>query len=127
VEKENNLGFWFRCNMKIGGVYYLYFKSEPQFKYYGATNNLRSRLSAHLNKLTSKKHVNHKLQELFNKYGEKELIFQVLDKLEVSSSEIEFDNPMLRQTIETMLILMDKNSINIKKSSKRYDTTGNKG
>lgn len=46
--------------------------------YIGKSNNLRKRRNEHFNKLRKNQHENSKLQRAFNKYGEKNFIYEVL-------------------------------------------------
>ena len=47
--------------------------------YIGSSNNLRTRKNSHLNELVNDKHYNKYLQKSFNKYGEQNFIFEVIE------------------------------------------------
>jgi group I intron endonuclease len=56
--------------------------------YYGSSKNIEKRWKTHLNQLRNKKHVNCILQNAWNKYGEDNFIFEIVEECEL---EILFD------------------------------------
>lgn len=60
-------------------VYKIKFNKHPEF-YIGSTVYFENRKSSHLKALRSNKHKNKYLQNLYNKYGEKDITFKVLEK-----------------------------------------------
>lgn len=63
----------------IPGVYMIQSTSHPERVYIGSTSNLNHRKQLHLFDLRRNKHVSNKLQQHFNKYGETDLVFEVLE------------------------------------------------
>jgi len=59
------------------GVYKITCSANGHY-YYGSSVNLQSRFKNHISKLRSQKHRNHRLQRIFNKYGEDSLVFEVV-------------------------------------------------
>lgn len=59
------------------GIYKITCSANGHY-YYGSSVNLQSRFRNHINKLRSQKHRNHRLQRIFNKYGEESLVFEVV-------------------------------------------------
>src|SRR5437016_1969320 len=60
------------------GIYIIYSVLDGR-SYIGSSRNISERWKGHLDGLGRKKHHNHHLQNFFNKYGEKILIFDVLE------------------------------------------------
>ena len=60
-----------------GGVYQIICKPTEQ-RYIGCAVNFDLRRRQHFSKLRTKKHINSKMQEAFNKYGEGNFIFQII-------------------------------------------------
>lgn len=60
------------------GVYIIKSKLFPFRKYIGSSINFERRKKRHLSKLRSNIHENQKLQNHFNKFGEKDLIFEII-------------------------------------------------
>ena len=65
------------------GIYYIEC-SISQKKYIGCTINIKSRKGSHFTCLRCKRHNNQKLQRAFNKYGENNFQFNVLEYCEES-------------------------------------------
>ena len=57
---------------------------KNQKRYIGQSKNIPIRIKSHLNSLQNNNHRNKHLQNSFNKYGEKNFIFEIL---EISSLE----------------------------------------
>jgi group I intron endonuclease len=53
--------------------------------YYGSSKNIEKRWKTHLNQLKNKKHVNSILQRAWNKYGEDNFIFEVVEECEIEN------------------------------------------
>lgn len=64
--------------MKAPGIYRIQSKKKPQRIYIGSAANLRSRRMSHLYELRKGIHINKKLQNHYNKYGESDLVFSVI-------------------------------------------------
>ncbi len=60
------------------GVYKITCSANGHY-YYGSSVNLKSRFINHISKLRSQKHRNHRLQRIYNKYGEDSLVFEVVE------------------------------------------------
>lgn len=79
---------------------YYYYKIENsinQNKYIGITTNLIQRKNRHFNKLRKNEHFNPHLQNAFNKYGEDNFIFSIIE-------EKDFINPQEAYDYEAVLI-----------------------
>jgi group I intron endonuclease len=71
--------FWKICKEKMSaGVYKITCSANCHY-YYGSSVNLKSRFINHINKLRSQKHRNHRLQRVYNKYGEDSLVFEIVE------------------------------------------------
>jgi predicted GIY-YIG superfamily endonuclease len=70
-----------RYGQAVPGVYKITCKSNGHY-YYGSSVNMEARFRNHLSKLHTKKHRNHRLQRLFEKYGEDSLIFETVEVCE---------------------------------------------
>jgi group I intron endonuclease len=66
------------------GVYKVQSKIFPKRFYIGSSNNIKARCSEHLYSLRSNSNSSKKLQEHFNKYGEKDIDFVVLELCNLS-------------------------------------------
>lgn len=51
--------------------------------YYGSSKNIEKRWKTHLNQLRNKKHINCILQNAWNKYGENNFIFEIVEECEL--------------------------------------------
>lgn len=67
------------------GVYKITCSANGHY-YYGSSVNLHSRFKNHISKLRSQKHRNHRLQRLFNKYGEESLVFEIVEYCDPDST-----------------------------------------
>jgi len=67
--------------MKVSGIYKITNIANNK-SYIGSSINIHKRKISHLNTLRNKKHRNIKLQNAFNKYGEKCFIFSVVEIVE---------------------------------------------
>jgi len=65
--------------MKISGIYRIQSKQNPERCYIGSTAGMKKRWWGHLSNLRFNKHPNQKLQRHFNKYGESDLVFIILE------------------------------------------------
>jgi group I intron endonuclease len=63
------------------GVYKIYFKGSKDWGYIGSSINLKNRKSIHFHYLRKNNHPNIYLQEAYNKYGESNLEFFVIEYL----------------------------------------------
>jgi len=64
--------------MNIPGIYKISSKIKPSREYYGSSQDVFGRLKMHLRDLRRGKHHSLKLQYHYNKYGEADLIFQMV-------------------------------------------------
>src|SRR6187401_2199502 len=62
-------------------IYKIYSSLNPEKIYIGSAINFLSRKARHLRGLRQKNHPNIKLQNHFNKYGEKDLVFEVIERI----------------------------------------------
>jgi group I intron endonuclease len=53
--------------------------------YYGSSKNIEKRWKTHLNQLRNKKHINCILQSAWEKYGENNFIFEIVEECEIQS------------------------------------------
>jgi group I intron endonuclease len=65
--------------MKINGIYKIQSKIKSERIYIGSAINIKRRWSQHLSDLRLNKHGNNKLQNHFNKYGESDLVFIIVE------------------------------------------------
>jgi group I intron endonuclease len=65
--------------MKISGIYKIQSKIKPERIYIGSAVDMKSRWSGHKYGLKHQKHGNGRLQNHFNKYGESDLIFIIIE------------------------------------------------
>jgi group I intron endonuclease len=65
--------------MKCSGIYKIQSISHPERCYIGSAVNLRRRWNNHLSELRLNKHHSKKLQNHYNKYGESDLIFIIIE------------------------------------------------
>ena len=63
------------------GIYRIYCKSEDK-SYIGKSINIEERWKNHLNELKKGKHINKKLQKVFNKYGKDDFEFSILKEVD---------------------------------------------
>lgn len=63
---------------KISGIYKITSLCKPYRIYIGSASDIQRRWNTHICKLRSNKHVNKKLQNHYNKYGESDLQFSIL-------------------------------------------------
>ena len=59
--------------------------------YIGSATNLRKRLNTHINKLKTNIHENKKLQNAFNKYGERNFTLEIIEFVEDKSKLLEHE------------------------------------
>jgi len=65
--------------MNISGIYKIVSKMNPERVYIGSSINIYFRWKKHLSDLRKNKHGSIKLQRHFNKYGEADLVFVVIE------------------------------------------------
>lgn len=65
--------------MKHSGIYIIQSISNPKRIYVGSAVDLNDRKQMHLFELRRNKHTNSKLQRHFNKYGESDLVFEIIE------------------------------------------------
>ena len=53
--------------------------------YYGSSKNIEKRWKTHLNQLKNKKHINSILQRAWDKYGENNFIFEVVEECKLEN------------------------------------------
>lgn len=68
--------------MKESGIYIIKFNSG-EYVYIGSSCNLKNRFNNHLNKLKNNKHYNPRLQSIYNKYGNDNLHFSILEYCDI--------------------------------------------
>ncbi len=61
------------------GIYLIQSKSNPERVYVGSAVDISQRIRVHLNRLHNNKHHSKKLQNHFNKYGNSDLTFSILE------------------------------------------------
>jgi group I intron endonuclease len=71
------------------GIYTIYSKLKPERFYIGSAVNLNQRKSVHFSNLSNIKHPNRILQNHFNKYGEQDLVFEILEYVKYKTKLIE--------------------------------------
>ncbi len=69
--------------MKISAVYQIMCRVNGK-RYIGSSVNVAERWGIHKSMLRHGKHINKKLQNVWNKYGEAEFIFEILEQVEPS-------------------------------------------
>lgn len=69
-----------RTIMDNCGIYVIYFEDSPNEFYVGRSSNLHVRLQNHRSALLANRHINSKLQNYYNKYGEPK--FEILIRAE---------------------------------------------
>jgi len=65
--------------MKISGIYRIESLTKPERVYVGSSVNIKTRWRKHLRELRSNNHVNQILQNHFNKYGETDFVFVIVE------------------------------------------------
>jgi len=65
--------------MKSSAIYKIFSITNPSKFYIGSAINFNKRKLSHLNGLRRQKHPNKKLQNHFNKYGESDLAFEIIE------------------------------------------------
>ena len=70
------------------GVYKISSLAKPERVYVGSSKNIRNRWWAHLSDLKKGKHHSRKMQRHFNKYGQEDLIFEVLEHVQNANALI---------------------------------------
>jgi len=65
--------------MEISGIYQIQSKIKPERCYIGSAINIKNRWTNHLWNLQENKHGSIKLQRHFNKYGESDLVFIIVE------------------------------------------------
>jgi len=65
--------------MKICGIYKIQSKLKPERLYIGSTVSIKGRWRVHLHTLRNNKHHSKKLQNHYNKYGESDLVFIIIE------------------------------------------------
>lgn len=84
IDKENSV-VSYKCNKKdvlvksTSGIYQIYFPKDNKI-YIGSSVNMLNRIMSHLYKLRYNKHENFKMQKLYDKYSEKDIIFETLEE-----------------------------------------------
>ena len=66
------------------GIYRIKNKTNDKC-YYGSSKNIEKRLKTHLNQLKNKKHINSILQRAWDKYGENNFIFEVVEECKLEN------------------------------------------
>ncbi len=67
---------------RISGIYKIQSILNPLKIYIGSSISIKSRINEHLSDLRRNDHPNKKLQNHFNKYGEKDLVFSIVKECE---------------------------------------------
>lgn len=65
--------------MDKSGIYKIQSISFPNRVYIGSASSLKTRKAVHFNRLRNNNHHSHKLQRHFNKYGQKDLVFLIIE------------------------------------------------
>jgi group I intron endonuclease len=71
--------------MKISCIYKIESKLKPERFYIGSAVNYKHRKNCHLYDLRKKRHGSKKLQNHYNKYGESDLYFSIIEECDVNS------------------------------------------
>lgn len=71
--------------MNVSGIYKIESLCKPERVYIGSAMNIKLRRNGHLSKLRSGKHGNNKLQGHFNKYGEADLVFNIIESCAIDN------------------------------------------
>lgn len=90
-------------------------------KYIGSTINIKNRIKHHLRKLKSNKHHNPRLQASFNKYGEKNFIFFILELVNTSNELLKREQYYIDKFDSKNLFnihLITNSSLGVKRSDK---------
>lgn len=69
--------------MTISGIYAIYSPSNNR-TYIGSSSDIERRWTEHRRQLRGKRHTNVHLQRAFNKYGEKEFIYTILERCNIN-------------------------------------------
>lgn len=83
--------------------------------YIGSSGKMRKRREIHLNALKSKKHPNKKLQAAFNKYGEGNFTFEILERC-LKATRREREDFWINQFIQNGAKLFNKNAAKLSTS-----------
>lgn len=81
----------------ISGIYKITNKLTKQF-YIGSSSNLIKRKCHHFSDLKKNKHFNKYLQNAWNKYGEKNFVFEIIEEIEDKNTLIEKEQCWLDKT-----------------------------
>lgn len=84
ISVDNNQSGIYRIRNKVNGKFYI-----------GSTSNMRKRMREHLSSLRRGIHVNDYLQHAFNKYGEKNFIFEVYEFVEHIDDLLDVEQKLL--------------------------------
>jgi len=74
-----------RTNKHLIGYIYKITSLKTGYCYIGSTQDWSGRIKYHLDKLKAKEHINRGLQALYNRYGEKDLVFKLIGCVELEN------------------------------------------
>jgi hypothetical protein len=87
-------------------IYLMYFKQEPRKVYIGKTQNYSIQIDSHKNKLRQGIHENRELQNLFDLYGEMNLVSKIIEEVYMSDEEIlNYEEQVIEKYKETHIVL----------------------
>lgn len=86
---------------KIAGIYIITNILDNK-KYVGSSKNIKKRWDGHKNSLRRNSHRNRHLQSAWNKYGEKNFVFSIIEQMSLDLTKVEYEK------VETKWILYFK-------------------
>lgn len=72
---------------KITGVYLIQSILKPERIYIGSGMSIKRRWNTHINKLRKNKHHSPQMQRHYNKYGEEDFMFMIIEEIEFTSKK----------------------------------------
>jgi hypothetical protein len=108
LNKENQeLKSFFHKNAKRKQyIYIMYFKQEPRKVYIGKTQNYNIQINEHKIKLRQGTHSNQELQNLFDLYGEMNLVSKIIEEVYMTDEEIlDYEEQVIEKYKEKHIML----------------------
>lgn len=96
------------------GVYIIY-SIKTEWCYVGETGNLKSRFKQHLSALRNNRHNRRKLQEIYNQFGEEDLVYIPINKCP------DFIRKYIESAYINYIIKLGLNVVNIDSANKGFD------
>jgi predicted GIY-YIG superfamily endonuclease len=94
-------------------------------KYFGSSRNISSRISEHKTKLKSNKHINGHLQNSWNKYGEENFVFEIIEEFLTIEDALFLEQELLNKSDLKTTFNINKNATRPNVKSLIYDELGN--